>query len=114
MEGEMRNSRRVKIEIPVTFELGKRIFSGTTANLSDDGMLIESSFARDNIRRVLRSLLRSKECQVRVNYAAQGKSFTRRGIVKHYRLEFLGGESAYRLSFGVWVPKFKLRQEKGM
>jgi hypothetical protein len=113
VEGESRNSDRLGIEIPVTFEVGRKIFSGTTANLSDDGMMIESSFARENIRKVLRNLLKSKECPVRVNYSAEGKSFTRRGLIKHYHLDFLGGDSAYRLSLGVWVPKLKMRQEKG-
>jgi len=114
VEGERRSSKRVKIETPVTFEIGRRNFFGTTANLSDDGMVIESSFARDNIRKVLRSLLKSDECPVRVRYSAEGKSFARRGVVKHYHLDFSGGQSVYRLSFGVWIPKLRIRQEKGL
>jgi hypothetical protein len=111
---ERRNSRRLKIEIPITFELGKKKFFGTTANLSDDGMRIESSFARENIRKVLRRLLKGDECPVRVNYAAEAKSFKRRGIIKHYQLNFPGRQSVYRLSFGVWIPKLRMRQEKGL
>lgn len=114
MEEEKRNSKRVKIETPVTFEVGRKTFFGTTANLSDDGMMIESSFARDNIRKVLRNLLKSGECPVWVNYTAQGKSLTRRGVIKHYHLNFSGGQSVYRLSFGVWIPKLRMRQEKGL
>ncbi|NIQ39970.1 MAG: hypothetical protein GTN81_15495 [Proteobacteria bacterium] len=110
----MRNSDRQEIEIPVTFQVGRRTFSGTTANLSEDGMMIESSFARENIRKVLRNLLKTRECPVRVKYFAEGKSFTRRGVIKHYHLDFLGGESVYRLSFGVWVPKLRMRQKKGL
>lgn len=114
MEKEMRNSKRAKIEIPITFEVGSRTFFGTTANLSDDGMMIESSFARENVRKVLRKLLKSDECPVQVNYVAEGKSFARRGIVRHYHLDFSGGQSVYRLSFGVWIPKLRMRQEKGL
>lgn len=111
---ERRNSKRVQIEIPVTFHVYKNAFSGTTANLSDDGMMIESSFARKNIQKVLRHLLKGHECPVRVNYSAEGKSFMRRGIIKHYHLNFSGDESVYRLSFGVWIPKLRMRQEKGL
>ena len=111
---EKRNSRRVEIEIPITFTVGRRTFFGTTANLSDDGMRIESSFARENIRKVLRRFLKGDECPVRVNYTAKGKSLTRRGIIKHYQLNFPGSQSVYRLSFGVWIPKLRLRQEKGL
>jgi len=114
VEEDRRNSERIKIETPVTFEVGRRTFFGTTANLSDDGMMIESSFARDNIRKVLRNLLKSGECPVGVNYTARGKSLTRRGVIKHYHLNFSGGESVYRLSFGVWIPKLRMRQEKGL
>jgi len=114
VEEDKRNSKRVKIETPVTFEVGRKTFFGTTGNLSDDGMMIESSFARDNIRKVLRNLLKSGECPVRVNYTAQGKSLTRRGVIKHYHLNFSGGQSVYRLSFGVWIPKLRIRQEKGL
>jgi hypothetical protein len=114
VEEERRKSKRMEIEIPVTFQVEKGTFFGTTANISDDGMMIESSFARRNIQRVLRTLLRESESGVRVNYTAEGKSFTRRGIIKHYHLNFSGGESAYRLSFGVWIPKLRMRQEKGL
>jgi hypothetical protein len=114
MFDEKRNSKRADIETPITFALGRRKFFGTTANLSDDGMMIESSFARENIRRVLRRLLRSTECPVRIDYTAEGKSFTRRGIIKHYQVTFPGGQSVHRLAFGVWIPKLRIRQEKGL
>ena len=110
---ERRHSTRADIEVPVNFHVGRKKFFGTTANLSDDGMMIESSFARENLRRVLRRLLKRNDCAVRVTYAAEGKSFTRRGMIKHYHLHFSGGQSAYRLSFGVWIPKLRLRQQKG-
>ncbi len=112
--GEMRHSSRLGTEIPVTFQVGKNTFSGTSANLSDDGMLIESSFARENVRKVMRNLLKTRECPVRVSYAAEGKLFTRNGIIKHYHLDFLGSQSVYRLSFGVWIPKLRMRQQKGL
>jgi len=114
VEEERRNSKRVKIEMPVTFEVGKKTFFGTTANLSDDGMMIESSFARKNIQKVLKTLLKAGDCPVQVSYSAEGTSFTRRGMVKHYHLDFSGSESVYRLSFGVWIPKLRMRQEKGL
>jgi hypothetical protein len=111
---EMRNSERLEIEMPVTFEVGKKTFSGTAANLSDDGMLIESSLARKNIEKVLKNLLKTPECPVQVRYAAEGRSFARRGIIKHYHLDFPGGDSAYRLSLGIWIPKLRMRQDKGL
>ncbi|MBW2056577.1 MAG: PilZ domain-containing protein [Deltaproteobacteria bacterium] len=114
MEEERRSSQRARVEIPVTFELGRKTFFGTTANLSDDGMLVESSFARDNMKKVLRRLLKNQDCQVRVNYLAEGKSYSRRGIIKHYHIDFSGGRSVHRLAFGVWIPKLRIRQEKGL
>jgi hypothetical protein len=114
VDEERRSSRRVGIEIPVTFTVGRYTFFGTTADLSEDGMMIESSLARKNIRKVLRNLLRDRDCPVRVTYTAEGKSFTRRGVVKHYHLDFSGGISVFRLAFGVWIPKLKMRQEKGL
>ena len=112
MEMERRNSKRVKIEIPVTFEIGRKTFSGTTSNLSDDGMVIESSFARKNIQKVLKTLFKGDDCPVQVNYSTEGTSCTRRGTVKHYHLDFSGSKSVYRLRFGVWIPKLRIRDEK--
>jgi hypothetical protein len=114
VQQERRNSKRVEVEIPVTFQVGRKTFFGTTANLSDDGVFIESSFARKNIQRVLRNLLKGQDCPVRVDYSAEGKSFARRGIVRHYHVDFSRDESVYRLSFGVWIPKLRMRQEKGL
>ena len=50
VEEDRRSSHRVEAEMPVTFEVARKTYFGTTANLSDDGMMIESSFARKNIQ----------------------------------------------------------------
>jgi hypothetical protein len=114
VEQERRTSQRIQFETPITFEVEKRRFFGTTANLSDDGMMIESSFARDKVRRVIRRLMRGDNCPVQVTYTARGKSLTRQGMIKHYRVDYSDGQSVYRLSFGVWIPKLRMRQEKGL
>ena len=114
IEEERRNSDRVDFEIPVTFQIGRRAFFGTTTNFSDDGIKIESSFALENLRRILKHLLRTPECPIRINYALEGKRISRKGKIKHYHLDFPGGKSAYRFSFGVWIPKLRLREEKGL
>ena len=112
MEEEKRSSERNKAEMPVSFEIGKNTFFGTTANLSDDGMMIESSLAHENVRRIFKVLLKTDECPVKVNYSVKGKSFSRPGKIKHLHLDSSGAQSACHLSFGVWIPKLKLRDEK--
>jgi len=114
VEEERRSSIRVRKEMPVTFEMGRHTFFGTTDNLSDDGMMIESSLARKNIQKVIGKLIKGGDCPVQVNYTAEGKSFTRRGVIKHYHLDFPGGQSVFRLAFGVWIPKLRMRQDKGL
>jgi hypothetical protein len=114
LEEERRNSERIKVEMPISFEIGKNTFFGTTANLSDDGMMIESSLAPENVRRIFKALLKTEECPIEVNYSIKGKSFSRPGKIKHYHLDFSGSESACRFSFGVWIPKLKIRDEKGL
>jgi len=114
LEEERRDSERIKVEMPVSFEIGRDTFFGTTANLCDDGMMIESSLAYGNVRRIFKVLLKTQECPVEVNYSIRGRSFSRPGKIKHYHLDFSGSESACRLSFGVWIPKLKIRDEKGL
>lgn len=114
MEEEGRNSERINFEMPVSFEIGKNTFFGTMANLGDDGLMIESSLAFDNVRKIFKALLRTDECPIRVHYSIKGKSFSRPGKIKHYHLDFSGGQSACRFSFGVWIPKLKIRNEKGL
>jgi len=114
LEEERRNSERNKLEMPVSVEIGKNTFFGTTANLSDDGMKIESSLAPENVRRIFKVLLKADECPVRVNYSVKGKSFSRPGRIKHFHLDFPGGRLACRFSFGVWIPKLRTRDEKGL
>ena len=112
MQEERRNSERTHVEVPVSFEIGKNTFFGTTANLSDDGMMIESSLAPENVRRIFKALLKTEECPIEVNYSIKGKSFSRPGKIKHYHLDFSGGQSACRFFVGVWIPKLKIRDEK--
>ena len=112
MEEEKRNSERIEVEMPVSFEIGKNTFFGTMANVCDDGVMIESSLAPDNVRKVFKAFLKTDECPIKVNYSIKGKSFSRPGKIKHYHLDFSGVQSACRFSFGVWIPKLKLRDEK--
>ena len=114
MEEERRDSERMTFEIPVTFEIGKNTFFGTTTNLCNDGMMIESSLAYGNVRRMLKVLLKTEECPVEVNYSIKSKPFSRPGKIRHYHLDFSGGKSACRFSFGVWIPKLKMRYERGL
>lgn len=111
MEEERRNSERIEVEIPVTFGIGKNTSFGTATNLSNDGMMIEASLARKNFLRIFEPVLKTHECPVEVNYSVGGRSFSRRGKIRHYHLDFSGGQSAYRFSFGVWIPKMKMRDE---
>lgn len=112
LEEERRRSGRCNVEIPVSCEIGKNTVLGTTANLSDDGMMIESSLARENLRRILKTLLKTDECLIKVDYSVRGKSFSRPGKIRHLHLDFSGAQSACRFSFGVWIPKLKLRDER--
>ncbi|NIS59328.1 MAG: hypothetical protein GTO13_01065 [Proteobacteria bacterium] len=112
MEEERRSSERKRVEMPVSVEIGKNTFFGTTANLSDDGMKTESSLAPENVRRILKVLLKIDEFQVKVNYSVKGKSLSRTGKIKHFHLDCSGGQSACRFSFGVWIPEMKVRDNK--
>ncbi len=112
MEEERRDSERIKVEEPVFFEIGKNTFFGTMGNLGDDGVMIESSLAPGNVRKVFKAFLKADECPIKVNYSIKGKSFSRSGRIKHYHLHFSGVQSACRFSFGVWIPKLKLRDER--
>jgi hypothetical protein len=114
LEEERRNSERIKVDTPVSFEIGKNTFSGTMANLCGDGVMIDSSLAPDNVRKIFKAFLKTDECPIRVNYSIKGKSFSRPGKIKHYHVDFSGGQSACRFSFGVWIPKLKMRDEKGL
>ena len=112
LEEERRNSGRSKVEMPVSCEVGKNTFFGTIGNLSDDGMMIESSLTRENVRRILKNLLKSDECLIKVDYSVRGKCFSRPGKIRHFHLGFSGAQSACRFSFGVWIPKLRLRDER--
>jgi hypothetical protein len=112
MQEERRNSQRVTVEMPVTFEIDKTTFFGTATNVCDDGMMIEASLARKNFLRTFNPVMKKQECPVTVNYTMAGKTFSRRGKIKHYHLDYSGVQSAYRLSFGVWIPKVRLRDER--
>jgi hypothetical protein len=112
LEEERRRSRRSKVEMPVLCAIGKNTFFGTTANLSDDGMMIESSLARENVRRIFKTLLKTDECLINVDYSVRGKPFSRPGKIKHFHLDFSGAQLACRFSLGVWIPKLRLRDER--
>lgn len=112
MEEERRNSNRIEAETPITFRIGRKTFFGTMTNLSDDGMMIEASLARKNFLKIFKPVLKNLECPVEIHYSIAGRPVSRRGKIKHYHVNFSGSQSAYRLSFGVWIPKIKMRDKR--
>ncbi len=96
----------------VTFGISKNTFFGTTTNLGDDGMMIETSLARKNFLRIFKPILKTHECPVEVTYSIAGKLFSRRVKIKRYHVDFSGGQSAYRLSSGGWIPKLQIRDKR--
>jgi hypothetical protein len=126
MQEERRRSERITVELPVTFGIRKNTFFATATNLSDDGMMIEASLARKNFLRIFKpilkssecpieitySILKSSECPIEITYSIAGRPASRRGRVKHYHVDFSGGQSVYRFSFGVWIPKMKMRDQR--
>jgi hypothetical protein len=112
MQEERRRSERIMVELPVTFGIRKSTFFATATNLSDDGMMIEASLARKNFLKIFRPILKTRECPIEITYSIAGRPVSRRGRIKHYHVDFSGGQSAYRFSLGVWIPKMKMRDRR--
>ena len=100
MEEERRNSERIKVEVPVRFDIGRNTFFGTTANLCDDGMMNESSLALTNVCRIFNDL-RGKE---------RRRSMINKTLVTTLAILFIF--PAICLAGDIEVGNIKLRWEK--
>ena len=108
-DGEARERRRYersRIDLPVIYKVGKNTLTGTTMNVCNEGILVESSLSSKVALNVIKILSKKPGYRLEVEYTCEGNTYLRDAEVRHFHLDFPGGEP-YRLTVGFWIPKIE-------
>jgi hypothetical protein len=103
---ERRKHGRVSFELPVLYEIGKVDLTGTTANVCNEGMLVETHLPSRRALEVFETLFRNEKHRLGIRYIHKGKTYVRDAEIKHFHLSSSGGGRC-RLLAGFWVPRIR-------
>ena len=102
--GEQRKHQRSPVEFPVVYKVGGTTLTGSTLNASNEGILVESCLSAKTAFKVFKVLNRKPGYRLKIEYSYGGNTYLRDAEVKHFRLDFSGGDP-YHLRIGFWIPK---------
>lgn len=103
---EQRKHERIWVEFPVVYEIGGHTITGSTVNVSREGMLVESYLSSKTAFKVFKILNRKPNYRLEMEYTYEGKTYRRDAEIKHFHADFSGTEP-YRFTVGFHVPKIE-------
>jgi len=104
MNQEQREYERSCIEFPVIYTIGGVTLTGSTLNVCNEGILVESCLSAKSVLKVFKILNRQPGYRLEVEYSYGGNTYLRDAEVKHFHLDFSGSDP-YRLRVGFWIPR---------
>jgi len=100
---EKRRFERLPADLPVIYKIGRHALTGTTVNVSNEGLFVESSLSAKTALNVFKILCKNPEYRLEMEYSYQGRTYVRDAEVKHFRMDS-SGNGPYRLKIGFWIP----------
>ena len=101
---EQRRHERLRAEWPVVYKIGRNTHTGTTVNVSNEGILVESFLSSKAVSKILTILMRTPGYSLEVEYTCEGETYRRDAKLMHFHLDCSGREP-YRFTVGFWIPK---------
>lgn len=103
---ERRQYERVSARFPVFYDLGRESVTGTTVNVCDEGMLVESFLHRTRVLEVFDILSDKTRSRLKVTCIYAGKSYVQKAEVKHFHIASSLSRFC-RVTVGFWIPTDK-------
>jgi len=98
-----RKYERVPVKFPVVYEIGGVTLTGTTVNVCNEGMMVESYVPSRRLTEVFEILTKNENCRLPVRCIHGGKTYLREAEVKHFHLHS-SGTGPCRLMVGFLLP----------
>jgi hypothetical protein len=103
-EVEQRRNERLWVEFPVLYKIGGSTITGSTVNVSNEGILVESYLSSKTAFRIFKVLNKKPRYRLEVEYTYEGTTYRRDAEIKHFHADFAGSEP-YRFTMGFNIPK---------
>ena len=100
---EKRRFERLDVDLPVIYKIGRYTLTGTTVNVSNEGLFVESSLSAKTASRVFKILYKNPKYRLEMEYSYQDRAYVRDAEVKHFHMDS-SGSGPYRLKIGFWIP----------
>lgn len=103
---ERRKHERFPVEFPLSYKIGGKTLGGSTVNVCNEGILVESFLSSKTALKVFKTLEKNPNHRLEVEFTYDGNTDLRDVEIKHFHLDFSGSE-AYRLTVGFHLPRAK-------
>jgi hypothetical protein len=103
---EKRRFERLLADLPVIYKIGRHTLTGTTVNVSNEGLFVESSLSAKTASNVFKTLCKNPKYRLEMEYSYQGRAYVRDAEVKHFHMDS-SGSGPYRLKIGFWIPRME-------
>jgi hypothetical protein len=103
---DRRKHERISVEFPLSYKIGRKTLGGSTVNVCNEGILVESFLSSKTALKIFKTLKKQPSYRLEVEFSYEGNTDLRDVEIKHFHLEFIGSE-AYRFTVGFYLPKPK-------
>jgi len=103
---EQRKHERSWVEFPVVYRIGGNLITGSTVNVCNEGMLVESYLSSKTALRVFKILNKKPGYRLELEYTFERNTYRRNAEIRHFHADFSGSEP-YRFTVGFWVPRIE-------
>ena len=101
---ERRKHERFVVEFPLSYKIGGKTLGGSTVNVCNEGILVESFLSSETALEIFKTLKRKPNHRLAIEFSYEGSTDLRDVEIKHFHLDFSGSE-AYRLTVGFYLPR---------
>jgi hypothetical protein len=102
-EVEQRKYERVPIHFPVIYQIGNETIRGTTVNVSNEGIMVESHLPSKGLLEIFDILGEKEGFHLEIRCIHEGQTYLRDVEIKHLHLDS-SGKGPCRFRVGFWLP----------
>lgn len=103
---ERRKHERFPVEFPLNYKIGGETLGGSTVNVCNEGILVESFLSSKMALKIFKALKKRPDSRLEVEFTYEGNTDLRDVEIKHFHLDFSGCE-AFRFTVGFYLPREK-------
>ncbi|NIS63006.1 MAG: hypothetical protein GTO13_20610 [Proteobacteria bacterium] len=103
---EQRKYETIRTEWPVVYEIGSNTLTGSTVNVCNEGMMVESNLSLETAAQILKTLAKKRDHKLDVRFTYNKRAYRPQAEIRHFHLDFLGNGMCRSVA-GFFMPAIR-------